>query len=106
VHVVTGEPGAGTSGFVARMLAARPGWAHIAPRGCPCCSARVATQVALTRMLREQRPRRVLIELADEQHLSALHRALTEWPLSQYVEPGRTIRLPQDDALLPEALGA
>ncbi len=106
VHVVTGEQGAGTSGFVARMLAARPDWARIAPRGCPCCSARVETQVALTRMLREQRPRRVLLELADEQHLSALHRALTEWPLSQYVEPGRTIRLPQDEELAPEALGA
>jgi hypothetical protein len=35
-----------------------------------------------------------------------LHRALTEGPRSQYGEPGRTIRLPQDDALLPEALGA
>ena len=106
MHVVTGEPGTSTSGFVCRMLAARPDWAGIVPRGCPCCSARIETQIALTRMLRVQRPRRVLIELADEQHLSALHRALTEWPLSQYLEPGRTIRLPQDDELAPEALGA
>ena len=106
MHVVTGEPGAGTSGFVARMLAARPDWAHIAPRGCPCCTARVETQVVLTRILREQRPHRVLIELADERHLGNLQRALTECPLSQYVEPGRTIRLPQDDQLAPEALGA
>jgi hypothetical protein len=106
VHVVAGEPGADTSGFVGRMLAARPDWAHIAPRGCPCCSARVDTQRALTRMLREQRPRRVLIELPDEQHLGALRRALNEWPLSQYIELRRTIRLPQDDQLAPEALGA
>lgn len=106
MHLVTGEPGASTSEVVARMLAARPDWVRIVPRGCPCCSARVATQVALTRILREQRPRRVLIELANERHLGALHRALTEWPLSQYVEPGRTIRLPQDEDLAPETLGA
>jgi hypothetical protein len=43
-------------------------------------------QVALARLVREQRPRGVLIELADAGHLPALQRALREWPLSGSVE--------------------
>jgi len=48
----------------------------------------------------------VLLELGEPHHLVALHRALGDWPLSQYVEVGRSIQLPQDEALVPEMLGA
>lgn len=62
------------------------GWVRLATRGCPCCSGRVEMQVALARLIRERRPRGVVIELADASHLSALRRALAEWPLADSVE--------------------
>lgn len=62
------------------------GWLALKTRGCPCCTARVQMQVALARLIREQAPRGVVIELPDASHLPALRRALAEWPLSQSVE--------------------
>lgn len=106
VDVVTGATADDRKTLIARLLVARPGWRELTPRGCPCCSGRVETQITLARLLREVAPERVLLELADEQHLQALQRALGEWPLSRYVEPGRVIRLPGDGAIAPEALGA
>lgn len=105
VHIVTGAPSA-TRALVERLLAARPGWAKLVPAGCPCCTGRVETQVALARLLRGSRPARVLLELADEQHLAALQRALAELPLADYVEFGGVISLPRDREIAPEALGA
>jgi G3E family GTPase len=105
VHVVTGAP-ASRASLVARLLAAQPGWARLLPGGCPCCTGRVETRVALVRLLRETRPERVLLELTDEAHLASLQRALGEWPLARYVELGRVITLPQDSALAPETLGS
>lgn len=61
------------------------GWAALRPAACPCCVGRAQLQVELARLIREQRPRGVLIELADAGHLPALRRALAEWPLSDYV---------------------
>jgi len=61
------------------------GWIALKPRNCPCCVGRVELQVALARVIREQRPRGVLIELADASHQTALRRTLAEWPLAQYV---------------------
>ena len=105
VHIVTGGPDAARA-LSERILAARPGWARLAPAGCPCCTGRVETQIALARLLREAKPGRVLLELKDERHLAALQRALAEWPLARYVEAGRVITLPRDADLAPEALGA
>lgn len=62
-----------------------PGWAALRPQACPCCVGRVALQVELARLLREQSPRGVQIELGEAGHLGALRRALGEWPLAQYV---------------------
>ena len=62
------------------------GWVALKTKGCPCCIGRVEMQVALARLIREQRPRGVVIELADASHLPALRRALSEWPLSESVE--------------------
>lgn len=105
VHIVTGAPSA-VRVLVARLLAARPGWAKLDPVGCPCCTGRVETQIALARLLREAKPGRVLLELADEQHLPGLRRVLSEWPLARYVESGRVICVPRDCEIAPEALGA
>jgi hypothetical protein len=63
-----------------------PGWVALKTRSCPCCTGRVEMQVALARLIREQRPRGVVIELADASHLASLRRALSEWPLSESVE--------------------
>jgi hypothetical protein len=43
-------------------------------------------QVELARVIREQQPSGVVIELTDPAHLPALRRALSEWPLSEKVE--------------------
>lgn len=61
------------------------GWVRLRSRACPCCVGRVEMQVELARLIREERPRGVQIELADPTHEPALRRALAEWPLSQYV---------------------
>ena len=62
------------------------GWAVLRPTACPCCVGRVAMQVELARLVREQRPRGVVIELANPEHAPALRRALQEWPLAESVE--------------------
>jgi hypothetical protein len=64
---------------------APPGWAVLRPGACPCCVGRVQLQVALARLIREARPRGVLIEMRAADHLPAMRRALGEWPLSDYV---------------------
>jgi hypothetical protein len=46
---------------------------------------RVELQVEIARLIRERRPQGVLIELPDAGHQPALRRALSEWPLAQYV---------------------
>lgn len=61
------------------------GWVSLRPRACPCCVGRVQMQVELARLIREERPPGVQIELMDATHAPALRRALAEWPLSQYV---------------------
>ena len=67
------------------LPAAPAGGVALRPRHCPCCAGRVELQVQMARLLREQRPQGVVIELADASHLPALRRALAEWPLAQYV---------------------
>lgn len=106
VHVVSGAGQAERRAWIARSLAARPGWAALTPRACPCCIGRIEAKVQLTRLLRERRPTRVLLELGDAQHLAPLQRILDEPPLAQYLEAGRVIRLPDDERLTVELLGA
>jgi hypothetical protein len=71
---------------VAAPAAAPEDWVVLRPSACPCCVGRVQVQVELARLIREERPRGVQIEVPDARHLSAVRRALGEWPLSQYVE--------------------
>lgn len=118
-HVVSGPRGSGKSALIGRLVTERAGWlgfvnaqdprySHpmllLAPAGCPCCTARVAMQVALARALRETRPQRVLIEIASIEHLAALQRVLCAEPLGRYLLPGHALRLPEDAAITGEAL--
>lgn len=61
-------------------------------------------QVSLARLLRGRRPERILVVLASGEHLEAFGRGLLEPPLSQYVEPGRSLLLPSDALVRPEDL--
>ena len=62
------------------------GWIALRTRGCPCCVGRVEMQLELARLLRGQRPRGVLIVLADPGHRARLLGALAELPLAQYLQ--------------------
>ena len=120
VHVVTGARRSGKSALIARLLTARATWLGIAnalpdaaphglrpaPAGCPCCTARLALELSLVRALREMRPARVLIELADSAHDAGLQRVLAAGALARYVETGRRLVLPADASLRPEMLEA
>jgi len=66
----------------------------------------VELQVRLVKLLREERPARVLIGLVDPSHRAALERMLAGWPFSNHVVPGRALSVPQDTSLTPEALEA
>ena len=106
VHAVGGAPGSGKSDLVARYAEAHPDWLGfvnrrvrdlpnlvLAPAGCPCCTGRVALQVALARQLRERRPARVHIEIPDPAHARQLAAVLSQWPLSRYVAPAEDVLL-------------
>ncbi len=62
--------------------------------------------MTLARVLRAQRPERILVELADEEHLRTFERVLAEWPLSQYIAPARYLVLPADEYVRPSELEA
>jgi len=71
--------------LVGAAAVAADGWVVLRPSACPCCVGRVQMQVELARVIREQRPLGVLIEMRDPVHLPAMRRALGERPLSDYV---------------------
>jgi G3E family GTPase len=90
--VLTGLRGAGKTTLLGAMLRARPPAERIAvlltergeaappglanatvvaaEPGCVCCVGQMSLRVALTRLLRETRPERVYIELAEPAHLA------------------------------------
>jgi hypothetical protein len=96
VHLVVGATRAARGALVAKLLAADNTWRALAPAACPCCVGRVELQVGLARLLRDERPTRVFVELPDASHLAAFRKALAEWPLSQYLRTARALRLPED----------
>jgi hypothetical protein len=100
VHPVSGAPAARRD-WLARVA---EGCAILPSMSCPCCVGRVEMQVSLVRLLRERKPERVFVEVADEAHIRTFTRVLGEWPLAQYIEAGRAIRLPEESALDPATL--
>lgn len=73
--------------LVTTAVEAPAGWVVLRPGACPCCVGRVQLQVELARVIREQRPGGVQIEMRDPEHLPAMRRVLAERPLSDYLEP-------------------
>lgn len=96
--VVSGNDGAAKAALIERLVASHPGgetWAvlastdcagRLAPRlsvaiaraggGCICCTGQVALRVALTRLLREARPARLIIALDAASHVAESLRTL------------------------------
>jgi len=72
--------------LVAASVEAPRGWAVLRPQACPCCVGRVQLQVELARLIREQQPSGVQIEMRNTEHLPAMRRVLAERPLSDYLE--------------------
>jgi len=118
-HVVYGPPGSGKSALIGRLVAERADWLGFVntrdpalphpmlrrePAGCPCCTARVAMQVALVRALRETRPSRVLIEVPSDEHGATLESVLRAEPLGRYLSPGFALSMPRDGAMTAQAL--
>jgi len=71
--------------LVVGSAVAPQGWTVLRPGGCPCCVGRIHLQVELARLIREEAPPGVQIEMRDPAHLPAMRRALGERPLSDYV---------------------
>jgi len=71
--------------IAADAAAAPAGWAVLRQGACPCCVGKVQLQVDLVRLVREDRPPGVFIELPDRLHAQTLRRSLREWPFSDYL---------------------
>jgi hypothetical protein len=71
--------------IAADAAAAPVGWAVLRQGACPCCVGKVQLQVDLVRLVREDRPPGVFIELLDRLHAQTLRRSLREWPFSDYL---------------------
>lgn len=114
VHAVIGGPRTGKSALIARLCGARSDWLGFVntaisgsgtpnlrpvPGGCPCCTARVVLQVALTRALRDTGAVRVFVELADASHKAMFERVLGESPFSRSVVAGCSYALPDCESL-------
>jgi len=54
--------------------------------GCVCCVGQVPLRVALTRLMRAERPEHLLLLLADNQHLPRIRSLLTDGSLGVRVE--------------------
>lgn len=53
-------------------------------------------QITLARLIRERRPERIFVELANGDHLAALQKAMTDWPLYRYVQAERPVILSRE----------
>ena len=115
VNLIIGRRGATKGAVVAGFLGGRPAgsrWAALyndlapdasteaAPRGvyinrladgCICCSAQAGLRVALTRLLREARPQRLLIEPSSQAHIQPLLQLLADRWLAPVLEVRATV---------------
>jgi len=117
VNLITGRRGAGKSSLIRRLLAQRPAgerWAvlyndvpaageatpdpeqdevrfSLMADGCICCSAQVGLRVALTRLLRDARPQRLLIEPSSHARVNEVLRLLADRWLAPVLDVRATI---------------
>jgi G3E family GTPase len=109
VHLVTGATGAGKTSAIRRLLTKRPhaeAWIVIVNdfgedtfaseldnrvtvrevAGCVCCSGQIALRITLVKLIRENRPQRVLIEASSAAEPATLSAMIQEADLSRAVE--------------------
>ncbi len=121
VNLITGRRGAGKSSVIRRLLAQRPAgerWAvlyndvpaagestpdpkqdevrgdvrfSLMADGCICCSAQVGLRVALTRLLRDARPQRLLIEPSSQARVNEVLKLLADRWLAPVLDVRATI---------------
>lgn len=117
VNLITGRRGAGKSSLIRRLLAQRPAgerWAvlyndvpaageatpdpeqdgvrfSLMADGCICCSAQVGLRVALTRLLRDARPQRLLIEPSSQARVNEVLKLLADRWLAPVLDVRATI---------------
>lgn len=117
VNLITGRRGAGKSSVIRRLLAQRPAgerWAvlyndvpaagestpdpelddvrfSLMAEGCICCSAQVGLRVALTRLLRDARPQRLLIEPSSQARVNEVLKLLADRWLAPVLDVRATI---------------
>ena len=117
VHVVTGPAAAEVRDLIRGFCQHRPDWiafvnAQTAPTapnlrplplGCPCCTGKLALQVALVRELRDPAVTRAFVEV-DPSHAASLERALAQPPFDLSLRAARRIELPRDEGLLSEGI--
>jgi G3E family GTPase len=118
-HLITGFLGVGKTTAILDLLARKPGgekWAvlvnefgqvgidgatlsasgvavHEVPGGCICCTAALPLKVALTRLLREVKPDRLIIEPTGVGHPAGIIDALRDAALAPYLDLVNVITL-------------
>lgn len=96
-EVVVGGTAAERVVAIERLHSDRPAAARAtvfaAPAGCPCCVGQVTFRVALTRLLREARPDRLIIELDATAHAERTLAMLEDQWFSQVLQIERVERL-------------
>ena len=119
VHVVTGPVAAEVRDLILRLCEHRPDWIAFAngptapsapnlrrlPIGCPCCTGKLALQVALVRELRDPALTRAFVEV-DPSHAASLERSLAQPPFDLSLSVARRIELPRDAGVVPAGIEA
>lgn len=108
-RIVAGRPGPSRAALLATLLSEAPSqpaacileggmpdgseevcagpttFVHVLAPGCPCCSGNLALRVTLTRVLRHERPRYLILALIDPKHQESLAKALSQTPWDTYL---------------------
>jgi hypothetical protein len=117
VHVVTGPVADEVRDLILKLCQHRPDWIAFVnaapapsapnlrrlPIGCPCCTGKLALQVALVRELRDPQLTRAFVEV-DPTHAASLEGSLAQPPFDLSLSVARRIELPRDGGLMPQGI--